>query len=197
MSYNPNIPNITDFIALSQKQMIANFQAINASFFANHVGLTEVEDVGMHNALVLRPQSGDPTTSATQCALYNKIVSSSPQLFFRPRSNGTPIQMSNSNLNTLQTGAPASTQVTFVAGPFTFYMGYILSCPDGQLVTLTPSSTLRYVGLSTALLGGEVAGLATTAAAVGISGNQFTVSYNNTAGGITTNPNIYYTAIGS
>lgn len=194
MSYNPNIPTITDFLQISQKQILANFQAINNAFFVNHVALTEVDDVGMHNALVLRPQGSDPATSATQCALYNKIVSSEPQLFFRPRSNGTPIQMSNTNLNTIQTGATASTQSSFLAGPFTIYMGYVRNCTNGQVVTLTPSSTLKYVGLTTALTGGVTAGLGSTATATSISSNQFTVSYNTTK--ITANPTIYYLAIG-
>jgi hypothetical protein len=185
---------VGDFTAISQKQMLANFQAINTTFLIDHVALTAVEDVGKHNALTLRPQNSDPTTAADQSAIYNKLVSGLPQLFFRPSSNQTPIQLSNPNLNTPQTFAPGSTQSSFLAGPFTIYMGYIIGCANGQVVSLTPSSTLLYVGLSTHLLGNVSVGLASTSAAVGITANQFTVSYNATQ--ITTNPLIYYMAIG-
>ncbi len=192
MSYNPNIPNIGDFTAISQQQMLANFQSINNTFLIDHVALTSVEDVGMHNSLTLRPQAVDPSTGVDQSAIYNKLVGGVPQLFFRPSINQTPIQMSNSNLNTLQTGAPGSTQSSFLAGPFTIYMGYIPSCPNGQIVTLLPSSTLLYVGLTTVLVTNAV-GLASTAAAINIAGNQFTVSYNTTQISL---PTIYYTAVG-
>ena len=195
MSFNPNIPQVGDFLALSQKQMLANYKAINDAFLKDHVGLTAIEDVGKHNSLTFRPQGSDPTTGADQCALYNKIVSSAPQLFFRPQSNGTPIQLSNSNLNTVQTGASPGTQSSFIAGPFTIYMGYILSCPNLQVVTLLPSSTLIYVGLSTLLSDTRVPTAFNTAAAVNIAANQFTVRYMPISS-FTPAPIIYYMAIG-
>lgn len=194
MSFSPNIPTVSDFLAISQKQMLANFQAISSAFFQDHVSLVSNENLGMHNQLTLVAQSGDPTTSSSQCALYNKLVSSVPQLFFRPSSNGTPVQLSNSNLNTIQTGAANSAQSTFIAGPFTIYFGFISNCANNFVVTLTPSSTLIYVGLTTMLAGKNVPGLASTSAAVAISANQFTVSYNSTQ--FTTNPTIYYLAVG-
>lgn len=193
MSYSPNIPQVGDFLSISQKQILANFQSINNTFLIDHVALTAVENVGQHNALTFRLQGSDPATGADQCALYTKLVTSVPQLFFRSNSNATPIQMSNSNLNTVQTGAPGGTQSSFIAGPFTIYMGFILNCPDAQLVTLLPSSTLLYVGLSTHLNGNDVPGLASTSVPINMVGNSFTIRYNTTQ--ITT-PTIYYMAIG-
>lgn len=198
MSYNPNIPQVGDFTAISQKQILANFEAISNSLLINHVPLTAVKNQGLHNSVTLRPQSSDPTTASNQSAIYNKLVSTIPQLFFRSNSNATPIQLSNSNLNTLQTGTPAGTQSSFLAGPFTIYMGYILNCPDGQIVTLTPSTTLLYVGLTTALISSSmvtvVPGIATTSVATNISGNQFVIRYNTIT--IPVNPIIYYMAVG-
>lgn len=190
MSYNPNLSN---FLSLAQRQMLANFKSINNSFFQNHVSLTANEDLGKHNALILRPQTTDPTTTVDQCAIYNKLVSTIPQLFFRPASNGTPIQMSNSNLNTIQTGSLPETQSSFLAGPFTIYVGYIRNCQDGQIVNLLPASTLKYVGLST-FINNITPNLATTAAATNINSNHFTVRFNTSQ--IITNPTIYYMAIG-
>lgn len=194
MSYSSNIPIVTDFIQKSQKQMLANFQAINQSFFKNHVGLTSNEDAGKHKVLLMRPTT-DPTTSSAQCALYNKLITSVPQLFYRPASNGTPIQMSNSNLNTVQTGAPPGTQVSFLAGGFTIYMGFVVNCPNLQVVTLTPSTTLIYVGLTTLFPRGQIpANIPKIPTAINLSINQFTVTYGNFSPA--TNPTIYYMAIG-
>lgn len=196
MSYNPSIPNIGDFTSISQKQMLANFQAINNTFFIDHIALTALEDVGRHNALTFRPLSGDPTTSSDQVAIYNKIVSGLPQLFFRPNSNATPIQLTNSNLNTVQTGAPGGTQSSFLAGPFTIYMGYVVNCPNGQVVTLLPSSSLKYVGISTFLFNSRISSAINIAAVVNISANQFTIKYDPLVISFIPAPTIYYMAIG-
>lgn len=195
MSFNPSIPVATDFRAVSQRQILSNFQAIASAWLENHVPLTAVDNVGKHEVLSLRFQTVDPTTAANQSAIYNKLVAGVPQLFFRPNTDQTPIQLSNSNLNTLQTGATGDAQSSFLAGPFTIYMGYIRDCPDTQLVTLLPSSTLIYVGLSTILQGTVPVGIASTATATNIAANTFIVRYNNTQ--ITgNNATIYYTAVG-
>jgi hypothetical protein len=198
MSFNPNIPVAGDFLAISQKQILSNYQAIANAFLINHVALTADENVGMHDCLTLRPQSGDPTTALGQSALYNKLISSIPQLFYRPASDQTPVQLSNANLNTIQTGALPSTQVSFLAGPFTVYLGFIDNVTNNQLITLTPSSTLKYVGLSTILPASVNLGQATTVAAFGITANTFTIAYNNTNDGIPNPklPTIYYLAVG-
>ncbi len=183
---------IGDFLSISQKQMISNFQAINESFFQNHVGLTAEEDIGKHDLLSLVPQSGDPTTTITQSAIYNKLVSSVPQLFFRPNSNQTPIQLSNENLDTLQTGASGSVQSSFMAGPFTIYFGYVINCPNPQSVTLLPASNLIYVGLSTSHLGSVF--LPNISIATTIVANTFIIEYNFPVGA--TLPVVYYMAVG-
>lgn len=200
MSYSSNIPNLNDFLSLSQKQMLSNFQEINSSFFRDHVGLTEVSDVGQHKSMTFRPQSGDPTTGATQCALYNKLVSTVPQLFFRPINNGTPIQLTNSNLNTVQTGATFDSQSSFLAGPFTIYMGYVSNCPNGQPVILTPSSTLQYVGLSTVIAQQPIPSQFNIAVPINRTGSQFVIQYTFTIPVTvppTPLPTIYYMAIGT
>jgi len=196
MSYNPNVPQVGDFTAISQKQLLANFEAISNSMLINHVPLTAVKNQGLHNSLTLRPQSGNPTTLANQSAIYSKLVSTIPQLFFRSNTNQTPIQLSNSNLNTLQTGASPGTQSSFLAGPFTIYMGFIQNCANNQIVTLTPSSTLIYVGLSTVLNSTNINTSAyNVAVATTVSTNQFTVKYQNISS-FTPAPTIYYMAVG-
>ena len=193
MSYSPNIPNVGDFLSISQKQMLANFQAIDKAWQNNHVALTAVQDVGKNKTLTLRPTT-DPATASNQTAIYNKIVTSIPQLFFRPDTNATPIQLSNSNLNTIQTSAPKETQSSFLAGPFTIYFGYLANPGTLQIVTLTPSSTLIYVGLST-ISGSNFNKTQqgkNVAIATNITGNQFTLRRD-----ISVFPSfVYYMAIG-
>lgn len=194
MGFNPNIPQAGDFLGISQKQILSNFQAIANSWLENHVSLTNVNNVGKHEVLTLRQQTVDPTTGANQSSIYNKLVSGVPQLFFRSSSNQTPIQLSNDNLNTIQTGATPDAQSSFLAGPFTVYFGFFSNCPNGQIITVLPSSTLVYVGLTTILPAGVSPDFGTTAVATGTNLNQFTVTYNITQ--IPANPTIYYTAIG-
>lgn len=184
MSFNPSIPNVNDFLAISQKQMLANFQSIFTSFAQDHAQLGS-SNQGQHNSLTLRPQSGDPATAINQVALYNKLVSSVPQVFFRPNNNQTPIQLTNSNLN-VSNGA---NQSTFLAGPFTIYTGFKLAIPGDTVITCTPSSTLIYAGV-TIINDGTSHPLQINA--INLSTNQFTVHFSPAA-----KASIYYLAIGS
>lgn len=201
MSYNVNIPQITDPILQSQAQILSNFQAINATFGDNHSNLTtNNETLGMHKVMTMRPQASDPTTSATQTALYNKLVSSIPALFFMPNSAQTPIQLTYPSIKTGNNGATPPVffpqQYSFVAGPFIVYGGFLENVTNGFTVTLTPGTNLIYVDLTMTNLprftgGGPFSG---TAAATNISGTSFVVNYQGTIPPIV--PDIYYMAIG-
>lgn len=143
MSYNVNIPTVTDKILQSFGQLRANFRAINNAFADNHVGLTQNDSIsGMHTVLTLRTVT-DPATSASQIALYNKVVSSIPAIFFRPSSNQTPIQLTYPSIK----ADSSDTQYSFVAGPFIVYGGFLSNVSQNQLVTLTPGTNLRSVDL--------------------------------------------------
>lgn len=192
MSYNTGIPNSSDPRALSQRQILANFQSINSVWAVNHSLLTGDAPQGQHDALTLRPQTGDPTTAANQVALYNKSVSSIPELFFRPPSSATPIQLTYPSLQT--TG---SQQYSFVAGPFVINFGYIINSagiPSGYTVTLPGGSSVLFASVTT-----SGASLLTTtklplyAVASNYSTNTFQVYYTP---GTLKIPILYYVAIG-
>lgn len=189
MSYNVNIPVITDSILISSRQIKTNFQAINASYSANHVGLVNSTDAsGKHNVLTFRPQMADPATNATQIALYNKLVSSIPELFFRPNNSQTPIQLTYPSLKTDGT----DTQYSFAAGPFIIYFGKVSNPTDGQGVNLTPGTTLLYVDLTVTTdenLGPFIA----MAVPTNISGTSFNISFQNIAHGPF---DVFYMAVG-
>lgn len=143
MSYNPNIPVATDPTLQSQRQILANFQAIEAAFATNHASLVSAITAGAHTVLTMDPQGSDPATSASQVAFYNKLVSGSPQLFYRPNSSQTPIQMSVSSIKV----DGSFTQYTFVAGPFYIYGGRVVNPTQGQVVVLSPATNLIHVGI--------------------------------------------------
>ena len=196
MSYSPNIPNIGDFCAISQKQMLANFQAINEAWLIDHVPLTSNNNVGRHNALTFIYQTVDPVPTSSQSVLYTKLDANLiPQLFFMPSNPLTPIQLTNSNLNTAQTGAGGGDQVSFLAGPFTIYMGFVLNCPAVKPMILLPSTNLIYVGLS--MIASNNNGLGNqnsrTPVAIKILGNTFDIVRN---ANLPADTIVYYTAIG-
>lgn len=198
MSYNPNIPQSTSKRAISQRQILINFQSIYASFDNNHSALG-LGTQGKHTVLVLRAQGSDPTTSATQTALYQKLVGGIPNWFYRPNSNGTPIQMSYPSI---QTGVNPSNnmyyaqQYSFCAGPFVVYIGKIINPNNNQSVVLNPNTTLRYVGLTVANYQGNSANFVPIAIPTGTSGNSFNITFN-AAKPLGTTLDVYYLAIGN
>lgn len=201
MSYNQTIPVATDYMVISRPQIKANFQAINQIFAKNHVQLNADapgNSQGMHSVLSFRAAANpalDPATTADQIALYTKIISGSPALFFRPSNNQTPIQLTYPSISTgLQSTNPdvwLPRQYSFLAGPFVFYFG-IVNVLDNTVITLTPTTTLLYVGL--VMVGGLGSDKPSAAATnINVGGTKFTVRFS--AGGI--NPfDVYYIAIG-
>lgn len=193
MSFNPNIPQITDPLLQSGKQIRANFQAIAQAWAVNHIPLTsDPSNQGMHTVLSMRPLTVDPTTSASQVALYCKAVSSIPQLFYRPNSNQDPIQMTYESIN----NDGSDRQYSFVAGPFVIYSGYIPNATNGMNVILTPNTNLIYVNLTLTSPKANTKNLVMQVATpINITANSFTISFDglNTP---STQFGTYYTAVG-
>ena len=191
MSYNPLIPQVANQTLQSYYQLRANFQSIAQAFGDNHVGLTQDDSVsGMHNLLNFQPQTGmtpDPATSATQIALYTKLVNSIPELFYRPSSDQNPIQMTYPSIN----ADSSDTQYSFVAGPFVIYGGFISAPTNGQTVTLLPSTTLVYIDIIAANLQ-VVAGIKTQVVIpTSVVGNSFNISFEGTR-----KFDVFYLAVG-
>ena len=171
---------------------MANFQAINTVWSANHNSLIGTDTQGQHRVLTMRAQASDPTTASNQIAIYNKLVSSIPELFFAPKSSGTPIQLT---YPTISAGS-GDTQQSFLAGPFVVYSGIVRGgITNGQQITVSPASTLIYANVTaygvTALANARPTVVATS---LNSPANTFTVNFFPSGG--TTVPIIYYLAIG-
>lgn len=182
----------------SQRQIRSNYQSINRVFAENHQPFND-EFRGMHSGFTFREQAGDPITAVDQIALYTKAVAGATSLFFRPSNNQTPIRLNYPSLSTgIITYDPdvyIDNQYSYVAGPFIIYMGKLVGKVPGDIIVLTPTSTLIYVGLvfETQALPGNIVNSALVANPIGvISGGNFTVEYWTT----TLIPAIYYLAIG-
>lgn len=189
MSFNPNIPQSTSKRAISQRQIFINFKSIYNAFANNHSALG-LGTQGKHRVLILKDQTlaGDPATTISQIAIYQKLVGGIPTLFFRPSVNQTPIQLSYPSIDV----TTPNVNYTFVAGPFVVYIGKVTNPTNGQLVTLLPSTTLRYVGLGSQNFA-STGPITFSLAATNISGNSFRISYQ--AG--TSSRDVYYLAIGN
>lgn len=191
MTYNTNIPQGTDPILQSQGQIRPNFQEINRVFSNNHVGIND-DFKGQHNVLTMRPQVGDPITSATQVAIYNKLVSTLPNLFYMPNNTQTPIQLTYPSLNT---SSSSNEQYSFVAGPFVVYMGKKVNVANGQNVVLLPATTLIYVGLTSVNVSGVGLTISNVPIPINIVGNSFDIAIDPALSG--GNVDVFYLAIGA
>jgi hypothetical protein len=121
-----------------------------------------------------------------------------PSLFFRPNSDQTPIQLSYPSVSTgLQSENPPvylPQQYSFLAGPFVIYGGLIKRPNTGDTVTLSPITTLLYVGLVMANASSDLPpATPTMAIPTSISGNSFTITFG---ANLNDKVDVYYTAIG-
>ncbi len=199
MSYNSSIPQLTSPTIQSQQQIRSNFQTIQSIFSNNHMPISK-EFQGMHRVLTMRPQlAGSPVTGANQVAFYNELVAGVANLFFTPNNAQTPIQLTYGSISTgLQSTNPDVyfvRQYSFSAGPFVIYGGRIIGAVAGQTVTLTPTTTLLYVGLVTANNTGSLISppVNVMSAPVNISGSSFDIGLQ---AGLTSTRDVYYLAIG-
>lgn len=192
MSFNANIPQVTDTILQSFSQLRANFQAIDAAFSVNHASMSGDLDVaGAHTALTMLPQAAmtTPVTDADQICLFTQLVSGIPNLFLEPNSNQKPIQLTYPSIS--NTGL---IQQSFLAGPFIVYGGFINAPTQSQNVILSPGSSLIYVDLTIAFYAGPITSIPVTAVPANITGMSFDISLVNTIVGQSFG--VYYFAIG-
>lgn len=197
MSYDTAIPQSTSKRVISQRQIQSNYTAIFNAFARNHSPLGNQDLQGMHSVLVLRSQASDPTTSATQIAIYNKLVSGIPNLFFAPSSEQTVIQMTYPSVQVGIQTLPNTyfpQQYSFVAGPFVIYAGILKNVTNPQVVILSPTTTLRYVGACTTNFNGGNSFVNSVAAKI-TGSSTFTISYQTAPLEITRD--VFYIAIGN
>lgn len=156
MSYNPNIPQATDFLSVSQEDLLTNFTQVDNLFGQDHEKFSAGSNQGKHNKSTYLEQSSPPSTATNEGAIYTKDISSATQLFFRDESDGTERQVTGIIPGQTGTNYGAdlsdglqwrfgqvnhtlqSTLVTFQT-PFTTQVYSCLITPVGALVTAGPN----------------------------------------------------------
>lgn len=129
MAYNNNIPLPGDQISVSQADLLNNFVALQTLIDVNHVDFASA-DQGKHKWVSFPQQGANPSTLATEVALFSKVsaLSAVPELFFRNANNGAVYEFTSSQND--------------IAGFTRFPSGILIkwgySSADGQEITVYP-----------------------------------------------------------
>jgi hypothetical protein len=155
MPYHPNIPQSTDDPALSQSDLLDNFQALLTQWSVNHVPLTAGGSQGLHTQVFFNaPLGTDPGLSLPQASVYTKAVAGIPQLFFQNGSMAANVfQLTGLPIVTVGTnyGFVTPWGVTFNMGkatssPITFAVSFTGTPYVALVSNVAPSTTQPAVG---------------------------------------------------
>lgn len=126
MTYNPNIPQPSDNLSVSQGDLLTNFQTANTSFGKNHFPFDDLPvNNGKHKFSQYPAQGGAPATLTNEGALYTKTGTFGNELFYiRDNNVATEVALTSSKIP-----APlAATQgYTFIAGDMIIQWGKVLT----------------------------------------------------------------------
>lgn len=114
MSYNPNIPQATDYIDESQPQLLANFQQLNTLYDGDHYAFNDgTGNAGLHQKVTSPDQTAHPTTT-TNPVFYGYQPSANVGIIQWSRGPSdavpTPLTALHGNVATLTggSGSPAT-----------------------------------------------------------------------------------------
>jgi len=94
MVYKPNIPQSTDFISQSQKDMIGNFVTTSEAWgkeptedenIGDHVPLIDgkQDDLGLHKKTTLVEQAMEPAPGVDEITLFSQDDAGTTELYYR------------------------------------------------------------------------------------------------------------------
>lgn len=96
MAYLDSIPNSTDFLSISQAQILENFAQLNTQFSIDHSPLTAGGATGKHAQVHLPDLAVAPTTAANEGCLYVADSGTQSEAYYREESNGDVVQLTES-----------------------------------------------------------------------------------------------------
>ncbi len=98
MVFNPNIPQPTDYLSVSQQDLLGNNTALQAWSTVDHYSFSDLTaNVGKHTKVTLPFLASGPSTAVGEDAIYTKKVSGVPEVFIRKENNGAEIQLTSGN----------------------------------------------------------------------------------------------------
>jgi len=84
MTYQPNIPQATDIISVSQGDLLVNFQQLNTVYGTDHYAYDSGVNVGLHQHVTLPDTTATPPTpAASQGAIYGKTTAAVTVPYYR------------------------------------------------------------------------------------------------------------------
>lgn len=103
-TYTANVPLTNQRIKETTTIINDNFQALNTYLANDHIEITDatVAKRITHKQVTLNTLGAGPTTSASQMAIYTKLVNAIPELFYRRASSGTEVQLTVANQNPIK-----------------------------------------------------------------------------------------------
>lgn len=172
--YNPNIPQASDLISVSQGQLLNNFSQANVVIARDHYAFddTTAGDQGLHKHVTFPAvKASDPTIVSPEGILYTKTSGSNSELFFE-----------NSTAVTQLTGLNPTSNVQFRWGSIS-YSG------SSQTYNFVPAFSTSCFAITQAINGGGI-------------GTAITWTINNRSNftintGATAFASFYYIAIGN
>lgn len=83
MTFNPNIPQLSDRPAISVGQFQANWNKLNNDFNVDHIAFTASSGNGEHTKVTFNNVIADPGLVNPKASLYIKTVAGDSELFFQ------------------------------------------------------------------------------------------------------------------
>lgn len=167
MTYNPEIPLVTESPDTSSSPIQVNFSQYNTIFsnliagvYYNHMQMN-LSSQGKHGAVIFQKQTADPTVNQDQVDIYAKDATSNtstePQLFARipvflptkfdtTQATNTPMQLT---FNEVNTAGPV--YQSFLPGGYLLYFGSVTDIAPAIVLTPQPSSILVALAFSNTL----------------------------------------------
>lgn len=144
MTFNPNIPQPTDFLATSQQDILTNFQTANTSQSVNHFPFNDTTaDNGKHKFLQM-PESAAPVTAADEGGVYCKVGAAPAEtnLWLRGENNGFEYQLTSLDSSATASFAANTSAIntsgwTFLPGGLVLQYGYRKVSAKGTATTVT------------------------------------------------------------
>ncbi len=150
-TYDPNIPQFnSDQLAITQPQLLRNFQTLFSFFNKNHVHLDEV-NAGNHTFIELIQQLHPIQTNVSEISIYTKNVEdTTAQVFFRYQGNGQEFQFTNYQIYELSQNEKLRTQYfVTLPGNFIVYFGKFFTTATTFTLELSPGIAKHIASIST------------------------------------------------
>ena len=162
MTYQPNIPQPTSLISVSQNDILQNFQAIDAAWNINHEDFNTANQ-GKHIYVEMPNQGADPAGAATQMTLFSKLVGGNSQLFYKRDAEATAYQLTGTNPTAAGSGS------TFLPGGLFLKWGSVVPGSSPTAVVFSSAFPTAVFSL-TVSINNNAPGFSATVNSVGTAG---------------------------